>query len=333
MAWWAVFLGVTLLAATFLDVLWTTLWVDSSAGPLTSKLTTAFWRGWRRLVGSERHRLLSLAGPMTLALITLMWVGMLWLGWTLIFAADEGALTSSTHARPFTWVDRLYFAGYSVFTLGNGDFAPARGGWQVLTVLAVASGLIVATLAITYLLSVISANVQKRTFARVVTGLGTTPEEIVRLGWDGSCLDSLAATLNTATTQLSSVTEQHQAYPARHYHHASEPQAAPSVAVAMLDEVLTLLMDGVADPVRPAMATLLPARRAVDHYLSNLVPSLVSPAERPLPPPRLAILREAGIPTVTDEAFGAALEAQADRRKQLLGLLESDARRWPPDAR
>lgn len=333
MAWWAVFLGVALLTVTFVDVLWTTLWVDSSAGPLTSKLTTGIWRGWRRLVGSERHRVLSLAGPMTLTLITLMWVSMIWLGWTLIFAADEGALTSSTHARPFTWVDRLYFAGYSVFTLGNGDFAPARGGWQVLTVLAVASGLIVATLAITYLLSVISANVQKRTFAKLVAGLGATPEEIVRLAWDGSGLASLAPQLNTATTQLASVTQQHQAYPALHYYHASEPQAAPVVAIAALDEALTLLLYGVAEPVRPAMATLLPARRAVDNYLSNLVPGQVSPADRPLAPPRLGSLREAGIPTVTDEAFGEALEALADRRKQLLGLLESDARRWPPDAR
>lgn len=329
MAWWAMLLGSALIALVLLDVFWTTLWVEGGAGPLASRLIAWTWRGWRRLVGEDRHRALSLAGPLALILVTQAWAAMLWGGWALVFAADEGALTSASHARPFGWSDRLYFAGYTVFTLGIGDFTPARGGWQLLTVLAVASGLVVATLAVTYLLSLVSAVVQARSLAGQVAGLGASAEDLVLLGWDGEGFGALELPFHAIATQLGAITHQHQAYPALHYYHASSARNAHVLAVAAFDEALTLLTHGVQESVRPAAAVLRPARSAVDSFLKTLKAGSAA-AETP-PPPDLARLRAAGIPTVSDEAFAAALQAEAERRRALSRMLRSDARSWPAD--
>lgn len=330
MTWWMIALGAALIVGALIDVLWTTLWVDGHAGPLASRVVTWTWRGWRRLVGDHRHQALSLMGPLSLVLLSGLWVVWLWVGWTLVFASYAGALTSSSHARPFDWVDRLYFAGYSVFTLGNGDFAPARGVWQVLTVLATGSGLFMATLAVTYWISVISANVQKRVFASQIAGLGERPEDIVRLGWDGKGFSALEPQLNALTAQLSTLTNQHHAYPTLHYFHASTPTNATALAVAAFDEALTLLMSGVDPRVRPSDGCLVPARRAVDKFLNTLTDAYISPAAESPPAPDLGALRTANIPTVSEPDYLSAVAAEADRRKALLGLLDSDAREWPP---
>ncbi|XVH33461.1 ion channel (plasmid) [Haloferacaceae archaeon DSL9] len=47
----------------------------------------------------------------------------------------------------------MYFTGYTIFTLGNGDFYPTAANWQVTTVLTSASGLLLITLIVTYVLA------------------------------------------------------------------------------------------------------------------------------------------------------------------------------------
>ena len=49
-----------------------------------------------------------------------------------------------------------------------------------------------------------------------------------------------------------------------------------------------------------------------------------------LPPPDLDALRQAGIPTVTEDQYRAAVEERAPRRRQLAALLDDEG--WRPDA-
>jgi hypothetical protein len=58
-------LGVVLLIAALIDVLWTTLWPDGASGPLSGPLTTVAWRSARR-ISRLWDRDLSLAGPCVL---------------------------------------------------------------------------------------------------------------------------------------------------------------------------------------------------------------------------------------------------------------------------
>lgn len=133
-------LGALVLGATFADLLWTTLWASEGAGPFTRRLMKLGWDAFRR-VGGRRSRLLSLSGPAILVISLGAWFALLWVGWTLVFAGAEGALIDTRHPGSVSWGERFYFAGYSLFTLGNGGFAPQGNVWQIMTVLTTASGM------------------------------------------------------------------------------------------------------------------------------------------------------------------------------------------------
>lgn len=323
-------LGVLILAAVVVDLLWTTLWVEGGAGPLTSRLMAGTWRTVRRF-GGGNPRVRSLSGPLILAVGLATWIAMLWGGWTFVFAAPENAIVDTVDGGHVSWSDRLYFTGYVMFTLGNGDFAPTEGIPQVATVLTTASGMLFVTMSVTYVLSVLDAVTQKRAFASGVTGLGTRGESVVRTAWDGEEFRGLDLVLNTYVSQLNTLTANHKAYPILHYFHSERRERAPATSIAVLDDVLTILAFGVPEPDRPSDAIVSNARSSVTSYLETLRAAFIQPTDRAPPPPDLASLREAGVPTTSDGEFAAAIEQLDERRRTMLGLVESDARRWPSE--
>ena len=321
-------LGVGLLSITVLDLLWTTLWIEEGAGPLTSRLMAALWRTTRS-IGSQQPHVLTLAGPVILLGSLTAWIGLLWGGWTFVLASSETALIDTLNRGPISWVDRFYFVGYTMFTLGNGDFAPRAGIWQVVTTLISGSGMLFVTLSVTYVLSVLDAVTQKRSFASDVSGLGSNGIEIARTSWNGDEFEGLEVSLNTLATELNALTSNHKAYPILHYFYSRQPQQAPASRIPALDEALTLLRFGVRERTRPSEMILQPAHTSVKNYLGTLSSAFISPSDDPPPRPELAPLRDAGIPTVSNEEFRTSIEPLEERRRTLLGLVESDVRKWP----
>lgn len=316
--------GVLVVAVATVDALWTALWPDGGAGPLTAGLSTGIWRAARTLAGTKRHLLLSLAGPTILSATVLMWVVLLAGGWLLLFGAEANAVLNARTLEPADLTGRIWFVLYSLFTLGNGDYTPSSGAYQVAGGVMVATGMSLVTLAITYVLSVVSAVNQKRSFAGQVSSLGESPEEFVTTTWDGAGFGALAPQLATMTSSLSLITEQHQAYPLLHYYHAGSKKKAGAPMVTVFDEALALFEEAVVEDARPEPAVLRSARRTVSSYLETLRSAYIRPAGRPLLPPDLGKLREAGVPVVNDERFSAALEKHDHRRKLLLGYLQKD---------
>ncbi len=94
-------LGILALAGVAIDLLWTTLWVQEGAGPLTTRLMRWSWKGLRR-VTEPGSRALSLAGPLILAFTTIGWLTLMWGGWTLVFASAEGTLIDTVSKNPIT---------------------------------------------------------------------------------------------------------------------------------------------------------------------------------------------------------------------------------------
>lgn len=321
-------LGIFFLAVAVVDLMWTTLWVEGGAGPLTSRLMSWLWQTLRK-IGEQNSRLLSLAGPLIFAISLLVWITLLWGGWTLIFASAESALRDTLNRGPISWTDRLYFTGYTVFTLGNGDFAPRSGIWQIATILTTGSGMLFVTLIVTYILSVLDAVTQKRSFATEVSGFGTQSTEIVQKGWNGEEFRGIDLPLNTYVSQLNTLTSNHKAYPILHYFHTPQTAQAPVIGVAVLDEALTLFRFGVREQNRPNEVIIDNARSSVQTYLETLEITFVEPANRTPPLPDLSALRDADIPTVSDDEFETGLNDLDERRRMLLGLVEADARQWP----
>ena len=321
-------LSVGLLLLAVVDLLWTTLWVDGSAGPLTRRLAMALWGGLRT-VGGQGSRTLSLAGPLILTATLLCWVGLLWAGWTLLYASDPGSLIDTRADEPVTWTGRAWFAAYTMFTVGNGDFTPRDGAWQVVASLTAASGMLFVTMGASYVVSVLGAVAQKRSFASSVAGLGGRPGDVVAAGWGGEDLHALDLPLSSLTSQLGLLTDQHQSYPVLHYYHSEGREDASSAAVATLDEALTLLCFGVPEHVRPNRALLREARSNVRSYLDTLASTSAQTADHDPPAPDLRPLRAAGVPT-DDGALADALADLASRRRRLLGMVRADAWDWDP---
>ena len=320
-------LGVVLLTVGTIDILWTTLWIQGGAGPLTSRLMKGGWQVLRRMMG-HRPTALTLSGPLILISGLATWIILLWGGWTLVFASGESTLLDVNSTRPISWVERLYFTGYTIFTLGNGGYAPQSGVWQIATVFAAGSGMLFITLTVTYILSVLGAVTQKRAFASGVSGLGEHAEEIIRGSWDGGTFQGLNLPLNTLASQLDTLTANHKAYPILHYFHSKQSKNSPIISMVILNELLTFLRFGTSEDDRPDDLIVRNARSSVQNYLETLH-GVIEPADHSPPPLDLQSLRETGIPTVSDEAFRDALNGVDDQRRQLLGLVESDNRTWP----
>lgn len=236
--------GFLLVGLIIYDAVKTTL-AATGAGPITGWLGRLVW-----LVALWMHRrlgrkgVLRAVGPwLTVGLIT-VWVGLVWLGWWLVFSSHEVAVfhpASGTYANP---LERLYFVGYTLTTLGYGDFVAGTGKWQVLSVLAAANGFFLLTLAVTYILSVMSALVQKRQLALSIHTLGATPAGIVsRFGESGN-IEELARQADGLKATIISVGQQHLAYPILHYYHQPVPNQALPVALFRLYQSLAIVCYG-----------------------------------------------------------------------------------------
>ena len=322
-------LGVAILSLTIVDILWTTLWVDGGSGPLSARMTSQLWHGLRQL-GGQRSRILSLAGPIILTVTLVVWVVGIWGGWTLVFASAENALVNARNDTPVGWADRIYFVAYTMFTMGNGDFYPADGAFQMAASLTTASGMLFVTMGVSYVLSVLGAVSQKRAFASSVTGLGERSETVVETGWDDDGFDGLHLPLNSLSSELDLLATQHKSYPILHYYHSEEAKHSSAMAVVLFDEALTLLQYGVPEDDQPNTALIENARAATENYLETLNEAFIEPADETPEPPDLDRLREARVPTVSDEEFGEAVADLDERRQQLLGVVRADAWLWPP---
>ncbi|AJD90381.1 membrane protein [Jeotgalibacillus malaysiensis] len=321
-------IGLILLVVTLVDFIWTTLWVEGGAGPVTNHLSNGIWR-FMKMISRGNSKILSLAGPLILVMTIICWVVLFWAGWTFIFASQYGALFNTQNGIPADFMDHVYFTGYVFFTLGNGEIVPNGDNWKVLTIIATGTGMFTITFAVTYLLSVLSAVTQKRAFAQSVSGLGRNGTDIVKSAWDGQNLHNLDLLLNSFSTELSKLTAQHKAYPILHHYHSINAQTEGVVAVAALDEAITLIYSGVPVKYWPNALLLKENRSAVDDYLKTLHGTHIhSSAEEP-PVPDPAILSQAGIPTVDKEIFDVSVKESADRRKQLFGLIKDNASKWP----
>ena len=268
-------------------------------------------------------------GAVLLSVTVFIWVALLWAGWTLVFLGAETVVHGRTGSPAGVW-DVIYYTGFAVFTLGTGDFVADEAAWRTVTTVATFSGLFLITLAITYLISVVSAVVMRRALAIQIHGLGDASAEIVKRGWTGDGFsDMFQQQIINVQANVVVAAEQHLAYPALHYFHAAHAYLSAPVAVAQLDEALLVLTKGVAEPHCPDRNVTEPLRYAVTRYLATAADTPWSPNVGTPPPPSRDGLAEAGIPLVPEGQFGAEAQAERHRRTDLHRLVASDGWSWP----
>ena len=322
--------GVALILLVVVDALTTTLAVGSGAGPVCGRVNAALWRLLLRLHRRDRRSgALGTAGIGLLLGSVAWWVLGLWAGWTLVLLSGRGVESDSTGATAGFW-DVAYYAGFTVSTLGVGDYVGTAPGWRVLTAVAGLSGLFLVTLAITYLVSVVSAVVARRALALRIHALGESSTALVARGWAGDAFTSaFVQHLVTLTGELVTSAEQQVAYPVLRYFRSSDPDASTPLALARLDEAMLLLQAGVAPSARPDVSAVDPVRRAVDRYLTTASGLLASRDLDDPPLPDLAVLADAGVPIGESAELVAAAAQEGDRRRRLVALVHEDGWSWP----
>ncbi len=268
--------------------------------------------------------MLSFAGVAVVVSVLAVWIALFLVGWLLVFTASAGAVRATQTGVPADLVARIYFVGYSVFTLGNGDYSPGRGTWQIATVVSTATGLVLVTLSITYLVPVASAVAQSRQLASYIASLGSTPAEIVTRSWTGSGFGSLSQHLVSLTALVLGSRQQHLTYPVLHYFHSRDRESAAAPAMADLSGALHLLRHGVATGARPDPAALQALDAAIGSFLSTLSGTYIRSGDEALPPPALDDLRRAGVPTVDHDTFEQATPGTRERRRLLAAFLRND---------
>lgn len=344
--------GIFLLGLTLFDAFRTAM-AAGGGGPLTDRLAQRFWhvalRLHRRKQKSEKqqggrsdseeagrpeglHGVLSRVGPTVLLGIILTWVVLSVVAYFLMYSADPLSVVRASTNAPAGFWERLYFAGFTVSTLGLGDFAPQGAAARMLTVLASLNGFFVMTLTVTYAIPVISAVVAKRRLATSIGGLGQTPEAILRAGWDGESLDSLEQPLVDLASKIEMHTQRHLAYPILHVFHVAQPRAAVAPRLAALSEALRL-MRHLPEDAQPPPASRHAARSAIDGFLAMLRDSFVPSEERYDPPERpvAAPLRAMGLPVSPEKGTGEKGNgelSQQERRRLLHVLVRDDGWTW-----
>jgi hypothetical protein len=320
--------GVVCVALVIVDVLWTTVAAGAGAGPFTTRFTYLLWRVGLGTRTSQHHRVLQVVGVGITVTVVLTWIMLLLAGWFLVFSAP-GAVVDATTAQPADVWSRVYFTGFTVFTLGVGDYVPAAPVWQVATVVATATGLTLVTLVITYLLSVTTSATQRRTLAAQISALGSSPTDILLRAWNGTEFAGLDTTLQLLTADVAELAQRHLAFPVLHYFHSPERETAIAPNLAVLDELLTILEHRVAPDQRLPALTTHQVRNTITALLTRATPRTahLGQADAPSIPPSRDLQR-AGVPFTDDADWHAQVHELASRRRKLRDFLALDGWDW-----
>lgn len=322
-----IILGGVIVAFTLYDALLTTI-APRRAGPISKRLAHGWWQTSLRIYRKTGvARVLSIAGPTILVLITILWVVGLWGGWTMIYSAHPDAVVNADTRIPATLLERVYYAGFVLFTLGTGDYVPNGDLWRMLTNVTTFTGLSVVTLALTFCLTAVGAIAFKRALAGTISNLGKGPGDILVSAWDGQKIAGLDQQLVQLASQVETHNQQDQAYPILHYFYSAEQRNALAPSLGRLSEALFLLH--AVDPgVLPSPGTVIPLRRAIDRLLDRIDLPASDTAAEPPDPPSLEEIEQAGIPVSRPDEFRRIVDAERKFRSEMLRFVRDDGWDW-----
>ncbi|MCJ8163377.1 potassium channel family protein [Pontibacter sp. E15-1] len=320
--------GILLFVFTALDIIKTTF-SSNGGGLLTNMVSKAVWKTFFFSAGKNgRSKVLEYAGPAVLMMVLLAWVTGLWSGLFLMLLSDADSVIKSTTKASTGALEKLYYAGYTLSTLGVGDYVASTNFWRVVTNVAAYSGLVFITASITYFVPVLSAVGLQSRLSLYISGMGTTPQQILANSWNGKDFSSFFDTTSDLCQMLIQHTMNHHSYPVIHYFHNSKPRLAIAPAIVLLDETYQLLENYVAEDAKEDMLKMSMLRSTLNAYLDMVQGRFLKQAEAnaTAPSPGLHQLTEAGIPL--QEARGNKSQELKERRKMLTVLLEKDGWGW-----
>lgn len=324
-------IGLLILVAVFWDV-FITIFTLRGGGPFTERISKWMWHCLLMVHGRRRiHKLLSLAGPMMLLITVFWWYLGLSIGWFLIFLSKSSSAVTSNTQESTTVLDKVYFLGTTLSDLGYGDIVPLEFPWTLWSSIAATSATLLLSAALSYILPVVSAGVQKRVLAKRIHHLGDTAEEVIGNVWqDGG--DSMSGYVVDTIVEIQEFTHKHLSYPILVYFHSAKAEQSLGLAVLKLSDALFLMNKGVDGPARPPRGFEIVARNTLQEF-SHLAHKIKARADSDCgnTPPHLSLatVRKAGFSTTSEQQFEAALRDYMPLRDRLCEFCAKDG--WPVD--
>ncbi|MER2999345.1 potassium channel family protein [Pontibacter populi] len=320
-------LGILLFILTLMDLIKTTF-SSNGGGKITNTISKGVWKLFFVASGKNgKSGLLSYAGPAVLITILLVWIIGLWNGLFLMLLSDKGSIVNSSTLATATSLEKLYYAGFTLSTLGVGDYIATTDTWRIVTSLAAFSGLAFITASITYFVPVLSAVGLQSKLSLYISGMGKTPQQILINSWNGKDFSSFFDNVSDLCQMLMQHTMNHHSYPVIHYFHNNQVKLAIAPAIVLLDEAYHLLkLAGAKDELKMEMlyTTLKTYKETMEEsFLKN------AKAYNKAPTPDLAKVHQAGIPVKETEQVKRMFEQELHEHRQLLtALLEKDGWTW-----
>lgn len=263
-------LGILIYLLIVIDVIQTTLSLQGG-GWLTSRFSHFFWKGFLSISGKDgTSKILSHAGYILLITIVIIWVFALWCSMVLILYSNPGSIIqSSTKATAGLW-EIIYYSGFSLSTLGVGDFVAAGNYWRLLTTMYSFTGLILLTMSVTYFIPVLSAVIDQQKLGISFRTLGSTPQEIVLNSWNKKDFKRLTNKIDDISDSIIKYSQQHRAYPVIHYFHNPKQKNNVVLQLTRLYEALIILTNKIKEENRPPLQDLQPLIVAFENYFETI---------------------------------------------------------------
>lgn len=221
------------------------LYPRAVTGPITAFVYRIYHHISRQLLG-PKSKLLLFSGPVLIVTQATVWATLLLFGISLIVwpQLGTGIVQSNGSGLDASFVTAIYYAGFSVTTLGVGDLVPQTHFARMVTITAAAIGFSFFTLVLAYIISVYSALGRRNQFASEIDYRTQRTGDALAylkpyLAADDRAL--LNQDLLDLASKLADLLESHHFYPALHYFRFSEPRYAMSRMLRFCLETATLL--------------------------------------------------------------------------------------------
>ncbi|MDT0651545.1 ion channel [Autumnicola edwardsiae] len=318
-------LGVVLIVLITIDMLSTILRMNGG-GFISNFILKKIWNTF--FVLSKKNGsspILSNAGFFVILMLFCLWIGSIWIGYSLIYLSHVPSVVNTNTLLPSNWVGKIYFVGYTLSSLGNGDLKSGGDAWRILSNILSLHGTFLVTLSISYIIPVLDAVIKKRTLSAYIYQLGRSPAELLRNCWNGKDFSLLHDQFQSLHTMILNHSEKHLAYPVLRYFHSNELKYSAPLCMAILDEVVTIQEVYKIDKSDRAYNWLI-LKKSLNSYLEILSDSNVKPTDEA---PPFEYSEDLDFSELTsDKKLTEILEKFKKRRKILAGSVKEDGWDW-----
>ncbi len=320
-------IGVVLYVVIVLDILQTTLSMQGG-GWLTSRISHLIWKFLLVLSGRDgKSKILGHSGYILLVSIVVIWVFILWSSLVLVLLSHPGSIVNSSSKIPADLWEVIYYSGYTLSTLGVGDFVASSDVWRIITTIYSFTGLILLTMSVTYFVPVLTAIIDQRKLGIILSTLGSSPQEIILNAWNGKDFSRFTEKVDDFAESIIKYSQQHRAYPVIHFFHNNKQKNNIILQLTRLYEALRIISDKVKEEHRPAKQDLKPLFIAFENYF-EIIDEVTHITIKEKHPPKLELNELKQKDFIEEEKSVDLPDAYEKDRRFFMTLLHHDGWDW-----